>query len=126
MNVLFLLASIAHFANDVTVFGSIALHAALVTTAVVMSREIAVDALLVYMMCIHLPSHFLRLYDEKEFNAMAFAAVVMAGMSASALLCPAVFLSSSTGDDDEGRIVFSFTQIEQAIVFAHVIFENCQ
>jgi len=118
MNVLFLIASIAHFANDVTVFGSIALHVALVTAAIAMSREIAVDALLVYMMCIHLPSHFLRLYDEKEFNAMAFAAVVMAGMSASVLLCPAVFFASS----DEGLV--SFTKIEQAIVCGHVIFEK--
>ena len=127
MNIVFIIASIAHFANDVTVVGSIALHAVLVTTAVCASREIAVDALLAYMVIFHLPVHFINLYDQNEFHAMAVAAVVMMGMGAAALLCPEVFLASSplsTGDDDTGEWFVSFTKIEQAVVCSHVLFEQ--
>ena len=82
---LFTLASVFHFAEDVGIRNSLALHACIVGTATV-SVPFAVAIALLYMCTVHVPSHFQRVkvLAGRErvtllVSASLFASLVVAG-----------------------------------------------
>jgi predicted anti-sigma-YlaC factor YlaD len=101
----FAVASVAHFAQDVGVVASLALHAVVGACALV-SYSVAFKVLLAYMLVLHIPLHLWRVRAQPRGTA---GLVVIA----AALVVARVALG------DAG--VFEFDEPLQRVVIAHAL-----
>jgi hypothetical protein len=74
----FCACSLMHFADDVGVGGSLALHAAMLGTGALFGRQRAMELVVCYMLLVHLPSHYRRCFFRGRRRALALAAVATA------------------------------------------------
>ena len=129
-------ASVFHFAADMGLGLSAALHAVL-TAAALRNKHASFFAMSIYFCCVHTPMHYLRLVSASRVTAAAIALVITAAMAlisavpawaaratsmlpkGARLLAP--FSESPTGDGTGSAI--HVTHMMQKLVVAHVIVE---
>lgn len=70
---MFVLGSVLHFADDLGPRGSGALHAALLVVGARFGRQAAFDAMVGYLVCVHVPAHYARCAARGRFKALWFA-----------------------------------------------------
>ena len=116
LNLVFVALSAIHFAEDIGQVGSAALLAAVGATSMIVSREVAIDIVLVYMCVFHVPMHFILLNDSHEDVAIAVALVFMLVLGTAAMACPEVYL---VVPEEE---MVSISPLVQTIVCAHILF----
>lgn len=90
----FAAGSVAHFAEDVGLVGSVALHVALLSVAVYVGVKSAVAALFVYFFVVHIPLLLIRLaLNRDKRRAAVLVAAALASLHPSLSLAPSgVFL----------------------------------
>ena len=105
---LFCASSVLHFADDSSLLGSAALHAAVVLVGIAWGQHAAAQAMLGYLTWFHVPAHYRRCYRARRYAGVALAAVATV---VAACLCRAC-TSFVLGD------------WAQRIVIAHVLHER--
>ena len=73
VTVIFNLASVIHFANDLRVDGSIALHSLIGFFGVACGARCAERLMMVYLCCVHVPMHYARLLAHRRYVGAAMA-----------------------------------------------------
>jgi hypothetical protein len=70
----FAISSLFHFANDVGLLGSVAGHSALLGLHQLGRQQTALTMLLTYMVLVHVPAHYARVYEHDNGpEAVGFA-----------------------------------------------------
>lgn len=122
LNLVFVALSAVHFAEDIGQVGSAALLAAVGATSMIVSREVGIDIVLVYMCVFHVPMHFILLNDSHEDVAIAVALVFMLVLGILAIAWPEVFLVVPVGACEEECWLVSFSPLVQSVVCSHILF----
>jgi len=73
---LFCVSSVLHFAEDVSIYGSVALHGAVATLGSLRGTQAAFRAMFIYLCFCHVPMHFSRCYLRGRWRATVFTIVV--------------------------------------------------
>jgi hypothetical protein len=126
LNIVFITMSAIHFAEDIGPVGSVALHAAVGVTSMIVSREAGIDIVLVYMCVFHVPLHFILLNDSHEDVAIVVALVFMFVLGMVAIVCPEVLLVVPVNACEEECWLVSFCPLVQSVVCAHILFGMTQ
>jgi len=74
----FCASSVYHFADDVGFGGSMALHACSAAVLVTAGPQRALDFMLGYLACVHVPSHYWRCARRRRWRGLALAAATTA------------------------------------------------
>lgn len=101
---LFCVFSLLHFAEDVTVPGSAAVHAAVALIGAWRGLDSAAHAMLLYLALVHVPAHYARCFRRGRHSALGAAAVATV---------------AARGFFESGK-VYALTPTLQRIVMAHV------
>ena len=72
---LFVLSSLAHFAEDVGPDGSLALHSLAGLATLLGGPQRGLEFMLAYLALVHTPMHYLRCWRQQRWLALAFAAL---------------------------------------------------
>ena len=131
---LFSAASVVHFAADIGLGLSAAMHLGL-TTAALRNRDASFFVMSLYFVCVHTPMHYFRLLAERRVTAVVAALGITAGMALiSAVPVWSVRMTRllpkgarmlapfSDGRDAEGGVggPIHVTHMMQRLVCAHV------
>ena len=106
VTILFLAASVVHFASDTSMLGSAALHAGVAAVGVGMGQVWARRTMTLYMVALHVPLHYARLVRARRWTGVC-AALVFTGL----------FLGCT-----REKTHACFSQEAQRVVIAHVLF----
>ena len=71
----FVVSSLAHFAEDVGVDGSIAVHSLAGLATMMGGPQLGLEFMLSYLALVHTPMHYLRCWRQRRWLALAFAAL---------------------------------------------------
>lgn len=104
---LFIASSLVHFAEDVGIDGSLALHSLAGFLWVAASAQRGIEFMMAYLACVHMPAHYARCWRRRRWSAL----VVAAGATAMAMLVC------------RGADTVSLTHSAQRVVIAHVCTE---
>ena len=108
VTVVFVFASLFHFATDLGSTGSLALHTAVAATTATMGTQAGLAAMGLYLLTVHTPLHYARCVSRRRYHALYVAAV----SSAFALrLAPCLPRS------------ISLTDCVQRVVIGHILTE---
>ena len=87
----FLVSSLAHFAADVGWRGSVALHAVVGAAGVVGGDRCAARLMATYMLCVHVPLHYVHLARARRFVgatiALLFTVALLLGTRGAERVC---------------------------------------
>lgn len=133
---LFSAASIVHFASDLGLAASFALHLAL-TAFATHDRDMSFFVMSLYFCFVHTPLHYLRVLTEGSRGVVAVAtALAITGamlvitavpewsLRAAQMLPPGARLLTPFGADEGGDGAIQITHLMQRLVFAHVFVET--
>ena len=109
VTVLFVLASLVHFAEDGGLDGSIALHSLAGFAWLWLGAQRGLELVLAYLSCVHTPAHYARCWRRRRWGAL-----VMAALATAAALCAVRRVQ-----------VVSVGHALQRLVIAHVCTEWC-
>lgn len=70
---LFCVGSLVHFAEDVGGVGSVLVHALVLAVGARCGKQAALRAMLAYLACVHVPSHYRRCWRRRRYRALALA-----------------------------------------------------
>lgn len=115
INIVFFLASMAHFAIDIGSMGSTFLHGALAIACVKQRQDVAIQFLMIYMCFVHVPMHFTRVLCERSLEStLSVTASLAAAWAVNSVL--------HTNTNPINTInTITLDHISQRIVIAHVI-----
>lgn len=74
----FVASSLAHFAEDVEVDGSIALHSLAGMATLLGGPQVGLEFMMIYLALVHTPMHYARCWRQRRWSALAFAALTTA------------------------------------------------
>ncbi len=70
---LFCMGSLVHFAEDVGPAGSAMVHALVLAFGLRYGKQASFRAMLAYLACVHVPSHYRRCWRRRRYRALALA-----------------------------------------------------
>lgn len=109
ITMIFCVASLLHFSEDVGFLGSALVHAGVGLAGIAMGVQAAFKAMVSYLAFCHVPMHFVRCYHRnRKRSALATAGVTMAAIVASTQLGEWVPLTDNM----------------QRVVIAHILTEH--
>ena len=110
----FFVASVVHLAGDWggSAWASACFHAGLLCVDAAVGREEAADAMLVYMVGVHVPNHYCV-----EVRAGRFRSVAVAALGTAAVAAHGLHVLRTLG----GKARFVLTERMQRIVVAHAV-----
>lgn len=110
LTALFLVASVAHFSGDIGAVASVLFHLLLWRLYACNMRTQALECVLLYMVFLHAPMHYVRVLSENTQSAHTSVAFALCATSVAAVFCKSGY---------RGNV--KITHAAQRLIVAHVL-----